>query len=80
MAWFPDEKLKIEKSRYKANDKVIYKDKEGNLHNAVVLSVNFKSLNVGYLYCIELENEINGNKKFLVKEASLSGNNDKKKK
>jgi hypothetical protein len=80
MAWFPDEKLKIEKSRYKANDKVIYKDKEGNLHNAVVLSVNFKSLNVGYLYCIELENEVNGNKKFLVKEASLSGNNDKKKK
>ena len=80
MAWFPDEKLKIEKSRYKANDKVIYKDKEGNLHNAFVLSVNFKSLNVGYLYCIELENEVNGNKKFLVKEASLSGNNDKKKK
>ena len=80
MAWFPDEKLKIEKSRYNANDKVIYKDKEGNLHNAIVLSVNFKSLNVGYLYCIELENEVNGNKKFLVKEASLSGNNDKKKK
>ena len=80
MAWFPDEKLKIEKSRYNANDKVIYKDKEGNLHNAVVLSVNFKGLHIGYIYCIELEDEINGNKKFLVKEASLSGNNDKKKK
>jgi hypothetical protein len=79
MAWFPDEKLKIEKSRYKTNDKVIYKDKEGNSHNAVVLSVSFKSLNAGYLYCIELENEVNGNKKFLVKETSLSGNNKKKK-
>jgi hypothetical protein len=70
--WFPDEKLVIPKSNFKTNEKVLYTDKEGNEHKAKVLSVSFKSLNVGYIYGIETEEPINGNSKFLVKEKNLN--------
>lgn len=70
--WFPDEKLVIPKSNFKTNEKVLYTDKDGNEHKAKVLSVSFKSLNVGYIYGIETEEPINGNSKFLVKEKSLN--------
>ena len=72
MAWFPDEKLVIPKSNFRMNEKVLYTDKEGNEHKAKVLSVSFKSLNVGYIYGIETEEPINGNSKFLVKEKNLN--------
>lgn len=70
--WFPDEKLVIPKSNFKTNEKVLYTDKDGNEHKAKVLSVSFKSLNVGYIYGIETEEPINGNSKFLVKEKNLN--------
>lgn len=70
--WFPSAKLVMPKQRFNENEKVLYIDKDGNEHNAKVLSVRFKSLNTGYIYGIETEEPINGNSKFLVKEKSLN--------
>ena len=58
--WFPSAKLVMPKQRFNENEKVLYTDKDGNVHNAKVLSVRFKSLNTGYFYCIETEEPING--------------------
>ena len=68
---FPDAKLVMPKQRFNENEKVLYTDKDGNVHNAKVLSVRFKSLNTGYIYGIETEEPVNGNSKFLVKEKNL---------
>ena len=70
--WFPSAKLVMPKQRFNENEKVLYIDKDGNEHNAKVLSVRFKSLNTGYIYGIETEELVNGNSKFLVKEKSLN--------
>lgn len=70
--WFPSAKLVMPKQRFSENEKVLYTDKDGSVHNAKVLSVRFKSLNTGYIYCIETEEPINGISKFLVKEKSLN--------
>lgn len=70
--WFPSAKLVMPKQRFNENDKVLYIDKDGNEYKAKVLSVSFKSLNVGYIYGIETEEPINGNSKFLVKEKNLN--------
>ena len=70
--WFPSAKLVMPKQRFNENEKVLYIDKDGNEHNAKVLSVRFKSLNTGYIYGIETEELLNGNSKFLVKEKSLN--------
>ena len=70
--WFPSAKLVMPKQRFNENEKVLYIDKDGNEHNAKVLSVSFKSLNTGYIYGIETEEPVNGNSKFLVKEKSLN--------
>jgi hypothetical protein len=70
--WFPSAKLVMPKQRFNENEKVLYIDKDGNEHNAKVLSVRFKSLNTGYIYGIETEEPVNGNSKFLVKEKNLN--------
>ena len=70
--WFPSAKLVMPKQRFNENEKVLYIDKDGNEHNAKVLSVRFKSLNTGYIHGIETEELLNGNSKFLVKEKSLN--------
>lgn len=70
--WFPSAKLVMPKQRFKENEKVLYTDKDGNVHKAKVISVRFKSLNTGYIYGIETEEPINGNSKFLVKENRLN--------
>ena len=70
--WFPSAKLVMPKQRFNENVKVLYIDKDGNEHNAKVLSVRFKSLNTGYMYGIETEELLNGNSKFLVIEKSLN--------
>jgi hypothetical protein len=72
MAYFPNAKLVIAKNRFEKGSKVIYKDKEGNSHKATVLNVEFKSLNSGYRYAIELDEPLNGQVKYLTTEKSLS--------
>jgi len=69
--WFPNAKLKIEKSVFKPGNKVLYRDKNGNEHIAKIIDVMFKSLNVGYKYLIEVEDPIDGQTKFMVGENSL---------
>jgi hypothetical protein len=69
--WFPNAKLKIEKNLFKIGNNVVYRDKEGNEHDAKVLDVMFKSLNIGYKYLIELNEPINDQTKFMVSETSL---------
>lgn len=70
--WFPNEKLQLQlrKPKYKVKDKVIY-TKDDNQYIATVVGVNFKSVNIGYIYGIETELSINGISKFLVKENNL---------
>lgn len=67
---FQNEKLQLRKPNYKVKDKVIY-TKDNNQYIATVLGVNFKNINIGYIYGIETEELINGISKFLVKENNL---------
>ena len=69
---FPDAKLVMPKQHFEKNDKVIYKDAEGNAYNGKVIEVIFKSLNSGYKYLVELETEYKGLNKVMVSYNKLS--------
>ena len=69
--WMPDEKLEIAPARFKKGGKALFADKNGEQHRCTILEVNFKSLNSGYVYAIELDEPLNGNTKFLTKENNL---------
>lgn len=70
--WFPKQSPKINPARFTNNSQVIYTDKEGNSHNAIVLESFYTTLMTGYKYKIELEEPLNGHKNYVVKETSLS--------
>ena len=69
---FPDKSPKIDPARFTNNSRVIYTDKDGNDHNATVLSSYFKSLLTGYVYAIELDEPLNGFTKYQVNEKRLN--------
>lgn len=69
---FPDKSPKIDPARFTNNSRVIYTDKDGNDHNATVLSSFFKSLLTGYVYAIELDEPLNGFTKYQVNEKRLN--------
>lgn len=70
--WFPKQSPKINPARFANNSSVIYTDKEGNKHTAKVLESFFTTLFTGYRYKIELDEEYNGHKNYIVVEKRLT--------
>lgn len=69
--WLPDEKLIIDPSKFKKDDKVYFCAKDGNEYPGKVLDVSYKGLIEGYKYAIELDEPLNGIQKYIASEKKL---------
>lgn len=69
--WLPNEKLVIDPSKFKNNDKILFCAKDGNEYPGKVLDVKYQGLTEGYKYAIELDEPLNGVQKYLTNEKKL---------
>jgi hypothetical protein len=71
--WLPNKNLVIDKNRYSEGEKVMYKDKNGQVHEGTVKTFKYKGLIDGWVYGIELDEPLNGVKNYFAKEDKICG-------
>lgn len=70
--WFPNGSMKIEKPRFKVNDRVVYTGKDGNEYIGTIVE-NVKPGPIsGFVCSVVFDEPCNGIKNYRVKEEKLA--------